>query len=273
MPYTGFEGNYCPIKEGKLFFLKEGSGPPLIFIHGFCLDLRMWENQINYFSKYYTCIAYDLRGFGNSSVPSDKSYSHHEDLNELLNFLDIIEPVILIGLSMGARVVASFALTYPQKTRAIIFADGAIDGFAFRDFNLTYIYDAGKKQGVQVANRMWLDHPIFEPARKNSDVLRKLTEMVMYYSGWHWINKNPIVNLTPSAIEQIHKLAMPALILIGQLDIPDFKDLAVILNNRIATSSKIEMTGAGHMCNMESPGIFNDTMNHFLNQLSHQDYK
>jgi 3-oxoadipate enol-lactonase len=260
-------GNYCSITDGKLFYLKEGSGPPLVFLHGFCLDHRMWETQIKFFSKKYTCIAVDLRGFGNSSVPSDKSYSNHEDLNMLLNFLGIDQPVILVGLSMGARVVANFALTYPLKTKAVIFADGAIDGFVFSDFNLTYIYDAGKKQGVQVANRMWLDHPIFEPARKNAHVLKNLSEMVMSYSGWHWVNKNPIINLTPPAIEQLQKITMPCLILIGEFDISDFKAISYVLNKQIKHSSKIEIAGAGHMCNMESPLLFNELVNQFLIQI------
>ena len=87
----------------------------------------MWERQIEYFSDKYTCIAFDVRGFGNSSIPADQPYSNHQDLNTLLNFLGISEPVTLIGLSMGARVVANFALEYPEKIRAIIFVDGAID--------------------------------------------------------------------------------------------------------------------------------------------------
>jgi 3-oxoadipate enol-lactonase len=265
LPYSGIKGNYCPVNEGRLFFLKEGSGPPLVFIHGFCLDLRMWERQISYFSKKYTCIAFDVRGYGNSSVPTDQSYSNHEDLNTLLKFLDIKEPVILVGLSMGARVVANFALVYPEKTRAVIFVDGAIDGYIFKDFNLTYIYTAGKELGIPVANQMWLDHPIFGPTVRNENIKRKLTEMVLSYSGWHWINKNPIVNLMPPAIEQLHKLTMPALILVGQLDIPDFKALATFLNSQIAHSSFIEIAGAGHMSNMESPEIFNDLVNNFLN--------
>ena len=258
MPYSGIKGDYCPVNGGRLFYLKEGSGPPLIFIHGFCLDLRMWQRQINYFSKKYTCIAFDVRGFGNSSVTGDQPYSNHEDLNMLLSFLGISEPIILAGLSMGARVVANFALVYPKKTRAIIFADGAIDGFPFKDFNLTYIYTAGKELGIPVANRMWLDHPIFGPAGRNEEVKQKLTEMVMSYSGWHWINKNPIINLTPPATEQLHKLAVPALILVDGSRFPDFKALAVLLNSQIAGSSLIEIPGAGHMSNMESPEIFND---------------
>ncbi len=266
MPYSGTNGNYCPVKEGRLFFIKEGCGPPLIFIHGFCLDLRMWENQINFFSKNYTCIAFDVRGFGNSSAPADQPYSNQEDLNSILNFLGISEPVNLIGLSMGARVIANFALVYPEKTRAIIFVDGAIDGFIFKDFNLTYIYKAGKELGIQIANRMWLDHPIFNPVGSNENVKQRLTEMVMSYSGWHWINKNPIINLTTPSIEQLQKISVPALILVGQLDIPDFKDIALLLNQRIANSSLIEIAGAGHMSNMESPEIFNDLVDSFLNQ-------
>jgi 3-oxoadipate enol-lactonase len=258
------EENYCPVSNGRLFFLKAGIGPPLLFLHGFCLDHRMWEGQINYFSDRYTCVSVDLRGFGKSSLPTDQSYSNHEDLNELFAFLEINQPAVLVGLSMGARVAVNFALTYPQKTSAIILADGAIDGFTFNDFNLTHIYSAGKELGVLVANRMWLDHPIFESARKNTVVLQKLTEQLLSYSGWHWTNKNPGRILTPPAIEQLRKITMPTLILIGQLDIPDFKALAQLLNNQIKHSSKIEISGAGHMCNMEKQDIFNDLVNQFL---------
>lgn len=258
------KGSYCPIREGNLFFLIEGSGPPLVFIHGFGLDHRMWENQVNYFSKNYTCITLDLRGFGKSSVPTDQSFSNHEDLNDLLEFLEIDEPVVLVGLSMGARVASNFAITYPEKSRAIIFTDGAIDGFAFKNFNLTYIYDAGKQQGIEIANKMWLDHPIFNSSRNKLSVRESLTEMVMSYSGWHWINKNPIRNLTPPAVDQLQKLLMPCLILIGELDIPDFKSIADILNKQIENSIKVEMLGVGHMCNMESPDKFNELLDQFL---------
>jgi 3-oxoadipate enol-lactonase len=269
LAYSDDKGNYCPIKEGILFFLKEGSGPPLVFIHGFGLDHRMWENQVNYFSKKYTCIALDLRGFGKSTVPADQSFSNHEDLNDLLEFLKFDEPVILVGLSMGARVASNFAITFSEKTRAIIFADGAIDGFAFQDFNLSYIYETGKNEGIEVANKMWLDHPIFNSARNHKAVFESLTEMVMSYSGWHWINKNPIRNLTPPALEQLQKLTMPCLILIGELDIPDFKSIADLLNKQIINSAKIEMKGVGHMCNMESPDKFNELVNRYLSEINY----
>ncbi len=260
------EKNYCAVPEGRLFYIKRGGGPPIVFLHGFCLDHRMWDSQLDFFSKHYTCVAVDLRGFGKSSVPSNKTYAHHEDLNTLLEFLGIDQPVILIGLSMGARIVANFSLTYPQKARSVIFVDAAIDGYAFKDFDLSYIYTAGKELGPLEANRMWLAHPIFEASRNIAIVFEKLAEQVLSYSGWHWINKNPIKILAPPAIEQLQKIKLPALILIGQWDIPDFKELARVLNNQIEGSFLIEISGAGHMSNMEKPDLVNDLINQFLLQ-------
>lgn len=59
------EQGYIQIDEGKLFYLKSGEGAPLIFIHGFCLDHRMWQGQIDYFSPDHTVfltISGDLTG-------------------------------------------------------------------------------------------------------------------------------------------------------------------------------------------------------------------
>lgn len=255
---------YCNIPGARLYYKKKGNGPPIIFIHGFCLDHRMWENQLDFFSDCYTALAVDLRGYGNSSYPTDKIYSHHEDINALLDILQITQPAILVGLSMGARYVADYALTYPQKTKAIIFADGVIDGYVFKEFNLSYIYKLGKEQGVLAANKLWLNHQLFEQARKNPAVATLLQKMLMSYSGWHWINKNPVNGLNPPAIEQLQNLVVPTLIITGQYDIPDFQDIAQILHSKINHSSKKEIAGAGHMCNMEKPAVFNELLKLFL---------
>ncbi len=255
---------YCNIPGARLYFKKIGKGPPIIFIHGFCLDHRMWENQLNFFSDSFTSLAVDLRGYGNSSYPTDKIYSHYEDINALLDILQINQAAILVGLSMGAGVVADYALAYPQKTKAAVFVDGVIDGYVFKDFNLSYIYKLGKDEGVLAANKMWLNHPLFGPARKNPATATLLAKMLMSYSGWHWINKNPVKGLHPPALEQVQNLVVPTLIITGQYDAPDFQDIAQILHSKINHSSKKEIAGAGHMCNMEKPAVFNQILKEFL---------
>ena len=105
---------YTNIHDGKLFYRKIGTGIPIVFIHGFCLDHRMWQKQSDYFSSTHTCITYDLRGFGKSTLPITP-YSHHDDLLVFLKNLHIDEPVILIALSMGGRAAVNFSLVHPAK--------------------------------------------------------------------------------------------------------------------------------------------------------------
>ena len=250
--------------SAHLNLIIEGSGPPLVFIHGFGLDHRMWESQVKFFSPDYTAIATDLRGFGDSAPPSDQAFAYHEDIAEMLDFLRIDQPVVLVGHSMGALVVANFALSFPEKTKALVFADGAIEGYKFKDFDLAEIYQAGKTRGVQTANQMWLDHPIFESARKNIVVANHLHDMVSAYPGWHYTHKAPFKNLAVPAYDQLENIKSPALIITGQYDLPDFQIIAQTLHEKIPGSIKKEIAGAGHMCNMEAPEEFNALVSQFL---------
>ncbi|HRN71221.1 MAG TPA: alpha/beta hydrolase, partial [Candidatus Woesebacteria bacterium] len=89
----------------------------LVFLHGFSLDHRMWEPQIEEFSSKFNVLVYDLRGYGKSSMPN-QNYSHYDDLFHLLNHLDI-KQVHLIGLSMGGRVAIDFTLEHPEKVKTM----------------------------------------------------------------------------------------------------------------------------------------------------------
>ena len=100
------------LANGHLQVLDEGIGPPLLFVHGFPLDHRMWRAQIEQFSGSYRVIAPDLRGFGGSSlVNDDATLTMQEfavDLAEMLSVIELDEPVCLIGLSMGGYIAWQF---------------------------------------------------------------------------------------------------------------------------------------------------------------------
>jgi Predicted hydrolases or acyltransferases (alpha/beta hydrolase superfamily) len=254
---------YVKIKDGNLYYVREGTGPPLIFLHGLALDHRAWQKQADYFSHDYSCISVDLRGFGKSSLPIT-GYSFHEDINTLLDSLHINEPVILVAHSMGGRAAVNFSLAYPGKTKALVLADVVIDGYRFEEFKLEPIYAMAREKGIDSANQFFLDNPIFESARRDSTVFRRLREMLLSYSGWQWLHKNPVQGLIPPAIEQLDKIKAPVLIITGENDIRDFQQVADILHKNIKHSLKKEISGAGHMCNMEKPAAFNSLVSNFL---------
>ena len=255
---------FVPITDGQLYYEVTGTGPPIIFLHGVCLDHRMWEQQVTYFSKTYTCITVDLRGFGQSSVPTTSPYSFHEDINTLLDSLKITDPVVLIALSMGGRAAVNFALTYPAKTKALVLTDVVVDGYTFQEFSLLPFVAEAKQNGIQAGNQLFLDDPIYSTARNDSMVFSQLRNMIMSYSGWQWTHKNPLQGLTPPALEQLEKINMPVLIITGEKDIHDFQQVAEILHTHIKQSIKKQIPGAGHMCNMEKPDIYNKLVEEFL---------
>lgn len=255
---------FIPVTDGKLYFEKSGTGPPLVFLHGICLDHHMWQEQMDFFSKSYTCINVDLRGFGKSSLPTSTLYSFHEDIKTLLDSLLIEEPVVFVSLSMGGKAALNFSLAYPERTKALVLADVAIDGYQFRDFKLERVAEVAQQKGVDSANQFFLDNPIFYSAKNDSTVFSRLRQMILSYSGWLWMHKNPIQGLTPPAIEQLEKIRIPVLIITGEKDIWDFQQIADILHKNIKHSVKKEIANAGHMCNMERPKVFNRLVLDFL---------
>jgi len=255
---------FIPVNEGRLYYEKTGSGPPVIFLHGICLDHRMWQQQVDYFSKSYTCINIDLRGFGKSSLPGQTGYSFHEDIKVILDSLHTAEPVVLIALSMGGKAAINFSLAYPKQTKALVLADVAVDGYHFRDFRLDVVSAVAREKGVDSANQFFLNHALFTSAKNDTAVFNRLRTMISSYSGWQWVHKNPILGLNPPSIEQLNKIKVPVLIITGEKDIWDFQQIADILHNNIQQSVKKQIGDAGHMCNMEKPDVFNRLVFDFL---------
>ena len=135
----------------ELHYVDYGAGRPVVLIHGWPLSARSWENQVPALVEAgYRVIAYDRRGFGQSSQPwSGYDYdTFAADLNTLLEHLDLRE-VALVGFSMGGGEVARYLGTYGgERVAKAVFAsavppflqktdgnpDGALDDAAIAGF-------------------------------------------------------------------------------------------------------------------------------------------
>jgi pimeloyl-ACP methyl ester carboxylesterase len=74
------DSGHAEVNGTRLYYEIAGAGHPLVLIHGYTLDNRMWEDQFEVFSKQYKVLRYDLRGFGKSAHPSPgEKYCHTED--------------------------------------------------------------------------------------------------------------------------------------------------------------------------------------------------
>ena len=246
----------------RLYYEAAGSGQPLVLLHGFSLDTRMWDGQFEAFAVRCRVIRYDLRGFGKSALPTSARYMHAEDLRALLEHLGAV-PAHLLGLSLGGGIAIDFALTFPEAVRTLIPVDSTLGGFTWSvDWRLEGA--RAREAGVEAAKELWLKHAQFEPARENPAVFARLKQMVGDYSGWHWLNRDPGHGPEPPANDRLEQLRAPALVVVGGRDLPDFHRIADRLEHHLPNARKIYLEGVGHLASMEAPERFNEIVFGFL---------
>ena len=169
-----------------LHYTDQGTGSPVVLIHGWPLSGRSWEAQVPaLIAAGHRVIAYDRRGFGQSSQPWN-GYDYDTfaaDLNTLLTTLDLTD-VTLVGFSMGGGEVARYIATYgTDRVAKAVFAaavppflaktadnpqgpldDAAVQGFldgiagdrlAFLDGFATNFFSAGKDLKVSEQQRQY----------------------------------------------------------------------------------------------------------------------
>jgi pimeloyl-ACP methyl ester carboxylesterase len=109
-----------------MYCLRAGKGaPPFVFVHGFACAHEDWQAQIEHFSKTHSVLACDLRGHGRTpGAASECSIERYgADVAELLRTLDA--PAVLVGHSMGCRVVLEANRRAPGKVASIALVDGS----------------------------------------------------------------------------------------------------------------------------------------------------
>ncbi len=107
----------------KLFFRKEGSGPPLIVLHGLYGASDNWITIAKQLAKQNTIYLPDQRNHGRSPFANTHSYNNlKDDLHDFVNQQGI-EKATLLGHSMGGKVAMWFAAHFPEKTEKLIIAD------------------------------------------------------------------------------------------------------------------------------------------------------
>jgi 3-oxoadipate enol-lactonase len=256
--------------SGQTFFCKDGAqlsysisgcGQPVVLIHGLGLDASMWEPQWPLLQAEFRVIRYDLRGFGGSSVP-DGSYSHTDDLFALLDSLEA-RPAHLVGLSMGGNIALRFVLEYPNSARSLTLIDSALEGYRWSEAwteSWGAILSAAGSGGADSAKQLWLAHELFAPARREPRRAAALAAMIERYSAWHWRNADPARRAGRRTIEALTGVVCPTLVIVGELDLPDFQAIARRLAAGIPGAKLATVAGAGHMANMEAPAAVNELL-------------
>lgn len=255
------------IDGASIYYEVAGEGPPLVFVHGYSLDRRMWDDQFEFFAARHRTVRYDVRGFGRSDVPTAAPFSNHDDLRRLLDVLGI-ERAHACGLSMGGGISFDFALEYPERALSVIGIGSALGGtspdYGSMTSAMIAMQAAASGGDLAEAKRIWLESPLFAPANRNPAVGHRLAEMVHDWSGWQMANQPNHVDPDPPPSQRLDQLSVPALVMNGELDNEGVKGVAIAIEARAPNSRRVVVPGAGHLANMEAPEAVNEVIASFL---------
>jgi len=255
------------INGTTLHYVEKGAGQPLVLLHGFPLDSRMWEGQIRELSSRWRVIAPDFRGFGKSADGGPFTVpSLAEDVHALLASIEGKMKPVVAGLSMGGYVAMNYARKFPDSLRALILIDtkDAGDNAEQRENRNRMIEVARSKGSSAIADMMqpkMLSQDTVEHRPAQVKALRTIMEACPAQTIEYAL---AALRERPDMTEELTKISAPTLIIVGDADAITPASIAEGMNKRIANSRLVVIQGAGHMAPMEQPSQVNRAIRQFL---------
>jgi pimeloyl-ACP methyl ester carboxylesterase len=268
---------FAPTGDIETYYKDDSPGPPsarretpVVLIHGHSADLRLWEPQAPaLLAAGYRVVRYDVRGHGRSSAPiTGYTWEHYvDDLRALLDHLRL-RRVHLAGISMGGAIALQFAIEEPGRVASLALLDSALPGFAYSpefENDIERLRAAVRAEGSRAAlERLWLAHPIFDGVRHHPEAFAVLRRMVLDYPAAEYLDEAEYEPPERPAVERLHEVQAPALVVVGDLDLPDFLIIADILAENLSAARKLVVPDASHLPNLERPDVVNEALLSFL---------
>lgn len=263
MNLVSVDTGYVIVDGGKLYYELAGKGKNIVLLHDGMVNREIWDEQFPLLAEKFRVVRYDRRGYGKSSDPEMK-YSHIEDLNRLFIQLNI-DKAIIFGMSSGGRLAIDFTLTYPEKVEGLVLVGAVVSGFGYTSHMQTRggHFDPQKySDPVKVNEYFILDDP-YEIYSENTSAKERVMKLL---PGLARENRVPTQPASKVAVRSLSDIKVPALILVGEFDIPDVHAHAGVINAGIADSKREIIPRSGHLIPIEQPALFNEAIMNFLNK-------
>lgn len=263
--------------NGKtMAFQDVGSGPVVLFGHSYLWDSQMWQPQVEALSQQYRCIVPDLWAHGQSESAPDQTKTlqdYADDILALMDHLDV-ESFSLVGLSVGGMWGVELALKAPQRVKSLVLMDTFV-GYEPEVTKAKYfsMFDTIEQMKMIPApmsdaivplffsNNAEAEHPeLVSGFRHKLALLRGEAAVETVKIGRMVFNRR-------DAFDDIEKLTLPTLVMVGMEDKPRPPLEAQLMHDAIDGSRYQLIPQAGHISNLEQPAVVTEALQQFLSVL------
>ena len=264
---------YLPVPGGRLAYDVTGEGPPIVLMHAWICDRRMWDDVVPLLAGGHRVIRYDKRGFGDTEITQPVRYSNRADVIAVLDHL-AIDRAALVGVSGGSVVALDTAIEFPDRVSALVCVAPGISGF---DGGST----AAEESAFAVLERleetrdwvplvdgelaMWVDG-LGQPADRVPGAVRDRVRMMDLDAYTKHGNEplDDVIPLEPRATGRLGSVAAPTLVVVGDLDTSGSIASARRIGSEVPGAQLVEWSGVAHLPPMERPREFAQLVEAFL---------
>ena len=236
--------------------------PALMLAHGFPLDNGMWEGQLSGLADRCFVIAPDLRGHGQSDVPTG-SYSMEQHADDLAGLMDAlrIEKAIVAGLSMGGYVALAFWKRHGARASGLALIDtraNADTTEAKSTRNATI--DRVRQHGVAILADEMMPRLLAPEHLGDTQVAKSLRDIIVRQPVEGMAVALAAMRDRPDATGVLPTITAPALVMVGEADAVTPLAVAEAMQAAIPDVKLVVVAGAGHMAPMEAPEDVNQAL-------------
>jgi non-heme chloroperoxidase len=254
-----------------------GNGKPIFFVHGWPLDLQMFEYQFTTLKENgYRCIALDLRGFGMSAKPW-QHYNYDffaDDIQKVMNELKLEQKFAIVGFSMGGGIVMRYvAKYYPNTLSHVVFLGAAAPCFTKRE---GFPHGQDRAFCDQIITGLMQNRPrtitefgkllFHNPESQGPEILSWLFAQSMAAS--HYATVSSAKSLRDEDLRNdmqvISDRNLPVAVFHGIHDKVCPFDLAKVMNDGIEGSKLVQFNESGHALNIEEKEKTNEELMKFI---------
>jgi 3-oxoadipate enol-lactonase len=239
---------------------REGAAPPIVLLHSLALDRTMWGSTVDALGDGRAVITMDLRGHGES--PTSPEFTIEDIADDVASTLEDLgfERAVIVGLSMGGCVAQAVAIRHPQ----IVTGLGLIDTTAWYGSDAPARWAeraaAARESGMQSLSQFQLDRWF------GSDFLdtnRELAERLLEVFAANDLDSYVAACHAMGAFDAragLGAIAVPTVVIVGELDPATSPDHAAALHEQIAGSTLHVIPGAKHLTPVERPETVADLL-------------
>lgn len=251
----------------RIAYQRIGGGPPLVLLHGFFGDSRVWRRQLDDLSNGFEVIAWDTPGCGRSSDPPE-TFRMPDYARCLFAFIEAIrlERPHVLGLSFGSTLALELYRQQPGACKTLVLASA-------------YAGWSGSLPREVVQQRLAKTIPDLDLSPNEVVNIYNIPGLLTESAPQAVVDENAAImrDFHPAGMKAMtHALAeadlrdmlarmdVPTLLLYGDRDVRSPVSVGQALHDQIPGSRLVVIPGAGHLSNVEEPERFNAEVRAFL---------